>query len=220
MAHQIPTFDFEQQYWQQGILHVAGIDEVGMGALAGPVVAGAVVFDGSVASNITDLISEVAIRDSKTLSAKQREKAVLWIQEHALAFAIGEASVAEIFSLNIRLASHLAMQRAVQALAQTPDIYLIDGNPVQINATVPAINVIKGDSLCYSIAAASILAKVHRDNLMHQLHEQYPAYNFAGNKGYGSASHLMALKELGATQHHRAGYAPVATALQSRARNN
>src|SRR5579864_3302355 len=119
------TFYFEQSYWDQGILAVCGIDEVGMGALAGPVVAGAVIF--SPATDISGL------RDSKKLSARQREALVNTICERAAGWAIGEASVAEIFSLNIRKASHLAMRRAVESLALRPELLLIDGNPVQIH---------------------------------------------------------------------------------------
>lgn len=218
MSHITPTFKFEQQYWQQGILNVAGIDEVGMGALAGPVVAAAAIFDSHIIEEIG--AQKIKIRDSKTLSATQREKANEWIKDNALAFAIGVASVEEILELNIRKASHLAMQRAAQALLQNPDIFLIDGNPVQIHAAIPAINIIKGDSLSYSIAAASILAKVYRDAIMQTLHEEFPVYNFAGNKGYGSAHHLQTLKEQGATIYHRAAYAPVTAALRAQQNNN
>jgi ribonuclease HII len=201
------TFSFEQSYWDEGILAVCGIDEVGMGALAGPVVAGAVIFAAG-----TDISG---LRDSKKLSARQREKLVNTICEQATAYAIGEASVAEIFRLNIRRASHLAMRRAVEGLATRPELLLIDGNPVQIHKAIPAVNIIKGDSLCNSIAAASIIAKVHRDRIMTALHEEFPLYDLAGNKGYGSASHMAALRAYGATIHHRAAYGPVAAVLPS-----
>ena len=201
------TFSLEQTYWDQGILAVCGIDEVGMGALAGPVVAGAVIF--SAGADISGL------RDSKKLSARQRETLVNTICEQATAWAIGEASVAEIFSLNIRKASHLAMRRAVEGLSLRPELLLIDGNPVQIHEQIPAVNIIKGDSLSNSIAAASIIAKVHRDSIMTALHKEFPVYDLAGNKGYGSAAHMAALREYGAMAHHRAAYAPVAAVLHN-----
>lgn len=203
------TFEHEQQYWQQGIERLAGIDEVGMGALAGPVVAGAVVFSPSEGEKE----GVPPIRDSKTLSAKQREAAAEWIQKTAQAWAVGEATVDEITRLNIRAASHLAMRRAIDALGSTPQLLLIDGTPAQPHPAIPAINIIDGDALVFSIAAASILAKVHRDAIMVALDREYPAYQFAGNKGYGSRLHLVALDSHGATPHHRPTYAPVAAVL-------
>ena len=205
----IPTFEYEQQYWDQGISMVAGIDEVGMGALAGPVVAGAVVFDGS-----GDNAGRELLRDSKTLSAKQREKASLWIKENALSWSIGQASVDEIFEINIRQASHLAMRRAVKALKIKPDILLIDGNPADIHPDIPAVNIIKGDNISCSIAGASILAKVYRDNIMTEMALEYPAYRFDSHKGYASATHKEALATHGVTDHHRKGYAPIASLIR------
>ena len=155
------------------------------------------------------------IRDSKMLSPKQREKSEVWIKANALAWAIGEATVEEINHINIRQASHLAMRRALTALGSIPDLVLVDGNPVQLHEQIPTTNVIKGDQLCYSIAAASILAKVHRDALMVELDAQFPVYGFASHKGYGSPTHLAALKTDGATIHHRRAYAPVAAAIHN-----
>ncbi len=202
---QNPTFDFEEAYWNQGILSVAGIDEVGMGALAGPVVAAAVIF--------TKKVTIKNLRDSKKLSASQREEVAKEIQSQAVAFAIGEASVEEINELNIRRASHVAMRRALESLSQPADLVLLDGLPAKIHDTIPTHNIIKGDQLCCSIAAASIIAKVYRDALMMKLDEEFPAYGFAGHKGYGSPAHLAALHEHGATIFHRAAYAPVAAAI-------
>lgn len=199
-----PTFNFEEQFWQQGITFIAGIDEVGMGALAGPVVAAAVIIDPTHFKH-----TPLVIRDSKTMSALQREKAYSYIQEHATAWAIAEATIEEITKLNIRGAAHLAMRRAVEALKKIPDLLLVDGNPVQIHPTIPSSNIIKGDSLSLSIASASILAKVHRDNIMSQLDKEFPMYGFAGNKGYGSKNHLDALRTYGATSWHRPSYAPI-----------
>lgn len=207
-----PTWEYEELYWQQGISLIAGIDEAGMGALAGPVVAAAVLFKQQ-DQNFQFSSANFQIRDSKTLSAKQREKAAEWIQEHAEASAVAQASVEEISALNIRNAAHLAMRRAIEVLGSVPDLVLIDGTPAQPHASIPAVNIIDGDALCISIAAASILAKVHRDSLMQKLDAEFPAYGFAGHKGYGSASHLAALREHGPCPHHRPTYAPIAALL-------
>ncbi|MEX2055151.1 MAG: ribonuclease HII, partial [Candidatus Andersenbacteria bacterium] len=186
----------------QGIEIVAGIDEVGMGAFAGPVVAAAVI--------LTPDTSIPGIRDSKLLSPTRRVSVSALIQQHAVSFAIGEASVEEITALNIRGASHLAMARAVTALSVTPELLLIDGTPAQIHPTIPAITIIDGDTLSLSIAAASIVAKVYRDTLMQRLHNEFPQYGFSGNKGYGSLAHKQALIEHGPCPHHRPSYAPIA----------
>jgi ribonuclease HII len=206
-----PTFDCERQYWQQDILHVAGVDEAGMGCLAGPVCAAAVVFDYAAESEIMN--QKLCIRDSKQLSAKKREAAAEYIKEHALVWAVGEASVKEITKTNIRAASHLAMKRAVNALATVPQLLLIDGTPAQPHSHIPAVNIIDGDALSFSIAAASILAKVHRDYIMINLDKEFPHYGFASHKGYGSKAHLEALSTHGVTPHHRTTYAPVAQLL-------
>lgn len=203
------TFEYEQQYWQQGIEKLAGIDEAGMGALAGPVVAAAVVFKSSFA---VDEMSP-AVRDSKTLSVGQREKAAAWIKEHALAWGVGEASVEDITMLNIRGASHLAMRRAIEALSPLPDLLLVDGTPAQIHPTIPTTTIIDGDALVFSIAAASILAKVHRDAIMLRLSVEYPQYEWGSNKGYGSRLHMAMLDSNGPTPHHRPTYAPIARLL-------
>ena len=212
---QEPTWEYEEQYWGAGIGLIAGVDEVGMGALAGPVCAAAVIFDSAAVLSSKYDVASIKIRDSKLLSAQQREKAQGWIKEHALAWAIGEATVEEINHINIRQASHLAMRRALTALGLIPDLVLVDGNPVQLHEHIPTTNIIKGDQLCYSIAAASILAKVHRDALMVELDAQFPVYGFASHKGYGSPTHLAALKTDGATIHHRRAYAPVAAAIHN-----
>lgn len=203
-----PTFAYEEQYWNQGITLVAGVDEAGMGALAGPVVAAAVIFAPD--CSLTEL------RDSKVISAKKRERLAIEIANQAVTYAVGEASVEEISALNIRGASHLAMQRAVAQLKPTPALLLIDGTPAQPSPHVPAVNIIDGDALSCSIAAASILAKVHRDKIMTALHTAFPQYGFAGHKGYGSSTHMAALQEYGACPHHRPTYAPVAAVLGTR----
>ena len=190
-----------------------------MGALAGPVVAAATIFR---ARNDQTPMSpayaqgyggqgndQIAIRDSKTLSAKQREKAAEWIKQHALAWAVGEANVEEITELNIRGASHLAMRRAVEALSPQPEMLLLDGTAAQPHPYIPAASLVRGDALSLSIAAASILAKVHRDAVMAKLEAQYPGYGFGAHKGYGSPAHLAALAGLGPCPCHRPTYAPV-----------
>ncbi len=186
-----------------------------MGALAGPVVAAAVVFNNSTqAEKSSEKLSiNVSIRDSKTLSTGQREKAACWIKEFALSWAVGSASVDEITALNIRGAAHLAMQRAVDKLKVKPDLLLIDGNPAQPHPNIIAVNIVKGDALSYSIAAASIIAKVHRDNLMTKLDSLFPIYGFAQHKGYGSRDHLAMLNKHGPSLHHRPTYAPVAACI-------
>lgn len=217
---QLPSLNYETEYWGQGIELIAGIDEVGMGALAGPVCAAAVVFEKNFqfSNNNFQIISKVqfsktrvpVIRDSKVMSAKQREQAARWIRENALAWAIGEASVEEIDMINIRRASHLAMQRAVDTLKVDPAMLLIDGTAAQPHPKIPAVNIIKGDQLCYSIAAASIVAKVYRDKVMEKFSRKFPGYDWESNKGYGSLSHKTALLEKGITVLHRKSYAPIA----------
>lgn len=184
---------------------IAGIDEAGMGALAGPVVAAAVILASQDCPEF--------IKDSKKLSPKKRAQAAEWVAENAAAWAVAEASVEEIAELNIRKASHLAMQRAVESLGDTPQLLLVDGNPLQLDLAIPVQNVIKGDDKHLEIAAASILAKVHRDAVMEELDSQFPGYGFAQHKGYGSAQHLAALNEQGACVVHRQEYAPVKKVL-------
>lgn len=349
----IPSFDFERHYWQQDISLVAGLDEVGMGAWAGPVVAGAVIFAPEQPPSISplsggefrrkaikinqdvaympyfqrlteqaremrnnptnaekvfwktilaqdslkqyrfrrqrplqhfvadfyspslllvveidgdshdkqqdydaartdslsdygiqvirysnedvlqrsdwvhrDLLEKISqrtmdllppdrgdtgglIRDSKFLSPQQREKAAIWIKENALAWAVGEASVEEIYELNILQAARLAMKRAVEQLSQKPEVLIVDGRGEDIHPTIPSESIIKGDQKSFSIAAASILAKVYRDQLMRNLAEQYPGYGFENHKGYGSKEHQEALRAQGVCACHRQSYAPI-----------
>ena len=208
-----PSFFIEHEYWSQGVPHIAGIDEAGMGALAGPVVAGAVIFSEKALEKILEYQQKIPIRDSKLLSAKQREKAFVLIQELADSYAIGQASVEEIDSMNIRNASHLAMRRAIESLAIAPDMLLIDGTSNTIHPSIFSLAVVKGDQLSYSIAAGSILAKVARDTIMQELHSIYPDYGFNTHKGYGAKQHMDALGTHGPTPHHRTSYAPIARLL-------
>jgi ribonuclease HII len=201
-----PTFSYERALMDRGVVYIAGVDEVGVGCLAGPVVAAAV---------ILPLDSGIGlIRDSKTLSELQRNSIVDEIKNAAHAWAIGEASVEEIDRINIRNAANLAMQRAIEALKTPPEHVLIDGNPIKdfpYNNTA----VIKGDRLVKSIAAASIIAKVYRDDLMTKLAEIYPGYGLEKHAGYGTPAHLQALRELGSTAIHRMSFAPCRAAKRS-----
>ena len=179
---------------------VAGVDEAGRGPLAGPVVAAAVVL--SVAYPIDGLA------DSKTLSALRREALAVQIRAHATAWALGMASVEEIDRLNILQATLLAMQRAVQGLAMTPELVLVDGNRAP-RLACPVRTVVRGDALVKSISAASILAKVARDAILQDLDGEYPGYGFAVHKGYPTAAHQRALETLGPSPVHRRSFGPV-----------
>ncbi|MFJ1267820.1 ribonuclease HII [Legionella lytica] len=181
---------------------LAGVDEVGRGPLAGAVVTAAVI--------LKEPIEGLA--DSKKLSAKKRKLLSLQIQEQALAFAYGRAEVDEIDSLNIHQATLLAMQRAVEALPIQPDEVLVDGAHAPI-LSVPCQAIIQGDGLIPEISAASILAKVLRDEEMEALDAIYPGYGFAGHKGYPTVAHREALARLGPCVIHRRSYAPVAALL-------
>lgn len=186
-------------------LIIAGVDEVGRGPLAGPVVACAVILDPQYPIE--------GLKDSKKLSEKKRQQFSSIIQKYALSFAIAEASVAEIDAMNILQASLLAMRRAIQQLTICPNHVLVDGNHCpKIEQTSEAI--IKGDETIPAISAASILAKVYRDNYMVELDKTYPNYGFAIHKGYPTRQHLLALKQFGVTQHHRQSFGPVSLLLQ------
>lgn len=184
---------------------ICGVDEAGRGPLAGPVVAAAVILD-------PDDLPE-GLADSKTLSAARRETLRQEILERALAHAIGVAPVKEIDSINILQATMAAMRRAVSALLPLPDHALVDGNRLPADLPCPATAVIKGDALSLSVAAASILAKQHRDALMRDLDRQYPHYGWAQNMGYGTRAHLAALQSHGPCPEHRRSFAPVRAAL-------
>jgi ribonuclease HII len=179
---------------------VAGVDEVGRGPLAGPVVAAAVILD--------DLQRIRGLRDSKLLGPVTRRRLAAEIRAKALCVCIAEASVEEIDRLNILQATLLAMRRAVEGLRLVPARVLVDGNRLP-TLRVPAEAIVRGDATVAAIAAASIVAKVYRDELLERLHELHPAYGFAGHKGYATAQHLAALREHGACAAHRRSFAPV-----------
>jgi len=185
--------------WQgPGLL--AGVDEAGRGPLAGPVVAAAVMLD--------ELQPIKGLADSKTLSPRRRERLYDEIRAKALCCSVAEASAQEIDELNILQATLLAMRRAVEGLRLRPHRVLVDGNRLPVLA-MPARAIVKGDAKVQAIAAASILAKVHRDRLCLELHERYPQYGFAAHKGYPTAEHLQALRAHGACAEHRRSFAPV-----------
>jgi ribonuclease HII len=195
-------FSRERALRARGIFLVAGVDEAGRGPLAGPVVAAAVILP-------EDCTLE-GLNDSKKLTAKKREHfhTILTLRAD-IHWGIGQADVAEIDSLNILRATHLAMARAVAALPRKPDHALVDGLPVR-GLPVPHTALVAGDTLSLSIAAASILAKVTRDRLMTALDAEYPQYGFARHKGYGVREHLEALRSHGPSPVHRRSFQPVA----------
>ena len=182
----------------QNLLLEAGCDEAGRGCLAGPVVAAAVVLP-------TDF-DHPLLNDSKQVSEKNREALKAYIQEHALYWKVGVVEVEEIDRINILKASFLAMHNAIRQLEQPPGLLLIDGNRFTPYPGIPHQCIVKGDSIYQSIAAASILAKTTRDEIMTELHRQFPQYNWIKNKGYGTADHRKALVEHGLCQHHRKSF--------------
>ena len=200
MTDPTPTFDLETDLGAQNGTLVAGVDEVGRGPLAGPVVAAAVILDPAAIP--------AGLNDSKKLTHRRLTELDEAIRASAR-FAIGQASVSEIDEHNILRASHIAMCRAVDGLPQSPDHLLIDGNLIPRGLTIPATPVIKGDSISASIAAASILAKLLRDRLMVDLAQQFPGYGWEKNVGYPTQAHKAALEQLGVTPHHRRSFKPV-----------
>jgi len=185
-------------------LHTAGVDEAGRGPLAGPVVAAAVILDPE--------RPVAGLRDSKRLSAKQRERLAETIRAHALAWSVASADPSEIDRLNILEATHLAMQRAVAVLRVAPELVLVDGNRAP-DFGVRVQTVVGGDATVPAISAASILAKVARDQLMIGLADRYPGYGFEVHKGYPTAAHRLILARLGPTAIHRQSFAPVREAV-------
>ncbi len=188
--------EFERQNEEKG--YICGIDEVGRGPLAGPVMAGAVILPPN-----CDILY---LNDSKQLSEKKREELYDIIMEKAIAVGIGAATPARIDEINILQADYEAMAQAVGKLTVKPDVLLIDAVHIPQLEAYEQISIIKGDAKSVSIAAASIVAKVTRDRLMKELDAQYPAYGFAQNKGYGSAEHIAALKKYGPCPLHRRSF--------------
>jgi ribonuclease HII len=211
-SHPVPLGLIEEQTYSRGFKCIAGLDEVGRGPLAGPVVAAAVVLPRG--------FSHPDIKDSKLLTASQRERLVPVIEQSAVAWGLGVVDVEEIDRINILKASLLAMGKALRVLQAAPDCLLIDGKQkipgefFRLTRTSAKVRpqqrtIIKGDQLCFSIAAASILAKVARDTIMVELDKSYPEYGFASHKGYTCIAHLEALRRFGPSPVHRKSFKPV-----------
>ncbi|MHA8137910.1 ribonuclease HII [Lactobacillaceae bacterium Scapto_B20] len=192
-------FLYERKLWDKGVYYVAGVDEVGRGPLAGPVVAGAVI--------VPQDFDLVDVNDSKQLSPVQRAALAPLIEEASIATSIGIQDRKAIDELNIYEATRLAMKSAVMGLDPQPDQLIVDA--MQIDVPIEQLKLYQGDAKSISVSAASILAKVYRDHLMDQYALQYPEYDFEHNAGYGTAKHLAALKKYGATPIHRISFAPV-----------
>jgi len=194
----LPDFSYEQPHWSRSQL-VAGADEVGRGAFAGPVVAAVVLFP-------PNIKIEVELNDSKKLSSPKRTLADLWIRQNALGYGVGQGSVAEINRFGIVKATHRAFRRALAGCQQPIDHLLVDAFYLPYTAGLrkgSQTPIPKGDSLSFSIAAASIVAKVHRDALMTNLSTRYQSYLWHQNKGYGTLAHRQAIQKHGVTPHHR-----------------
>lgn len=200
----IPTFTLEQKLWSQGYRYVAGVDEVGRGAWAGPLVAAAVVFRPSIPQPLDGL------RDSKLLSPRQREALIPLIKKTALAWAVGTVSVKFINTYGLTRATEAALLKALKKLKITPDFHLIDFFKIKSLPAAKQLGIKHGDTLVASIAAASVIAKVHRDNLMLKLHRQYPQYGWDKNKGYGTKVHQKSLQKHGPCAWHRLSFLPPA----------
>ncbi|MEC7836005.1 MAG: ribonuclease HII [Chloroflexota bacterium] len=199
------SLEIERKLNSQGFGLIGGVDEVGRGCLAGPVAAGFVIFP----SDIDDQILS-QITDSKKLTAIKRKELLRTIQSEALSAQVGWASVEEIDSMGIAPATKLAMQRAIEESLIRPDYLLIDAVKLD-DIPVPQRSIIKGDQISRTIAAASIVAKVIRDEYMSDVALKYPGYDFEKNKGYGTKDHMIAIKSFGPTDLHRVSFEPVAS---------
>ena len=193
----VNMWEIEDSFYSEDLKIICGVDEAGRGPLAGPVCAAAVI--------LPRHLELPGLTDSKKLTDRKRRELFPLIQEQAIAYGIGFATEQEIDEINILQATFLAMQRALDQLAVKPDLALIDGNREK-DFGLPVKTVVKGDSLSANIAAASILAKVTRDNLMQEMAEKYPQYGFEIHKGYGTKGHYAALREFGACPIHRATF--------------
>lgn len=204
-----PNLQFENELWKNGIRRVAGVDEAGRGALAGPVAAGAVILP----CGDADLMDRLAgVRDSKEMTAEARQHWAVVIKETAVSLGVGFSSAQEVDRLGIVPATRLAIQRAIDALKEQAEHLLVDYlklPDIEISQTA----LVRGDARSLSIAAASILAKTTRDAWMVALNEQFPGYGWVRNKGYGTLVHRQAIAELGPCQEHRRSFAPIAENL-------
>ncbi len=195
--NQVPSTKYEKKYWSNRVIHVAGVDEAGRGPLAGPVVAAAVMFDNNVMID--------GIDDSKKLNERKRDELFELIQDNASSIGVGIVSCDVIDDINILQATFRAMHEAIKQLKPKPQQLLIDGNRFLGNG-IPFQTIVDGDAKCFSIAAASIIAKVTRDRLMIEFDEQFPEYGFAQHKGYGTKQHITAIKKYGLCEIHRKSF--------------
>jgi ribonuclease HII len=200
-----PDLRYERRLWKEGLDAVAGVDEAGVGPMAGPVVAAAVIFSPETFIK--------GVHDSKQLTHEQREELFIPIRERAIAVGVGMASVLEIDRLNIYWATMLASKRALTALGLSPRHVLVDGRLIP-GLELPQTRIVGGDRKSFCIAAASIIAKVTRDRMMVAYDEQYPGYGFAQHKGYCTNDHMEQLRDLGPSPIHRRSFWPVAAASQ------
>lgn len=193
------TLDIEKSLWETGYSYVCGLDEVGRGSFAGPVVVGAVIFP-------QDVVLIEGIADSKLLKPKQREKLSAKIKKQATGWSVAEISVNIINKKGIGKATQMAFRKAIKLLSRSPDFILIDAFYVTHLNRKKQRPVKDGDKICASISAASIIAKVYRDQLMKKLHKKYPRYGFAKHKGYGTKRHQEAIKKYGLSRVHRKSF--------------
>ncbi|BBN94448.1 ribonuclease HII [Deinococcus grandis] len=198
-----PDWSYEREHWRRGYFRVAGVDEAGRGAWAGPVTVAAVILPGTAA--------EYPFRDSKQLSAAQREAFAAQVREVAVSWAVEHAWPDEIDRLNILGATHAAAARALARLDPPPQALVTDY--LKLRTDLPLTAPPKADALSYSVAAASLLAKTERDRLMLELDARHPGYGFAGHKGYGAPAHRAALRDLGVSEAHRRSFAPIRALL-------
>jgi len=201
-----PNFYFEKKYWKQGFKLVAGADEVGRGSFAGPVVAACVVYLPEISKPKFQLPNRIRINDSKKLTPKQRKEAEVWIKDNALSWGIGETSASLINRIGMGKATKIAFRRAIKATRSKLDFLLIDAFFIPYVRGLRRKNqkaIVNGDEKSFTIASASIIAKVYRDNLMIGLSEKYPNFGWERNKGYGTLEHRRAIKKYGPTRLHR-----------------
>ena len=198
--------EYENNLYKEGVILVAGVDEVGRGPLIGPVVACACILPVN--------FYHKDIKDSKKLSEKKREEMYKIIKENALAIGLGIVSEKVIDEINIYEATKIAMKEAIENLNITPEHVLIDAMKLELN--IPSTSIIKGDAKSESIAAASIIAKVTRDHMLDEMDKEYPMYDLKNNKGYGTKKHLEALQTYGPCKYHRVSYSPVRNALNEK----
>lgn len=195
----LPTLKIEQNLWRQGKKYVCGLDEVGRGSFAGPVVVGAVIFP-------QEVLLPDGLADSKLLKPLQRKLQAVRIKEQALDWTVAEINVSVINKFGIGKATHMAFRKAIKSLRIKPDFILIDAFYIRHLNKKKQLAVKEGDKVCASIAAASIIAKVHRDKLMKKLHLKYPVYGFGKHKGYGTKLHQQSIKKNGICRIHRTSF--------------